>query len=496
MKNRKFIIAFLFFCAVSATTFAQTHHTGTVETREDYRQGIGWIHTPIGTNWFLQMHAGPQIYFGFEDRLGHFNDRITTTSGLYLGRWIFPMLGFRVGGGYSEYSGFISKASYGAFAPVNIGHGHHQAYLSGYYWDYDKNPALYQQKWNAAYINPDVLINLSFSRTYRPRQIFTTHGYAGVSFFFGLSDGYDGIDGHVDWKNDPNMAADLHVGLIENVRITKNFNIYADLRLLLYEGQFDREVVNTQETGLGLEDYGLSLTFGLNYKFRFMRDSKYLAWYKETLDPDVQTISDIPEHLYTTHGVNVNIITYIDTIYTNDTISEFSQEYEDLLQRKALEYSGLQLDSLKAAFDRDCHEYTLEDILDKQLLPYEMVFFPLDKWEIRSTEEVKIAKMAYIMHAFPGYRFLLIGSADSKTGTVQRNQLLSTNRSDVIYNKLVYEYDVNPDQLKRVYLGGILDFKPYELNRATVIIMEHEKVLEEFQKLKSQGQAGGSQVEF
>jgi hypothetical protein len=45
-------------------------------------------------------------------------------------------------------------------------------------------------------------------------------------------------------------------------------------------------------------------------------------------------------------------------------------------------------------------------------------------------------------------------------------------------------------------MGGILDFKPYELNRATVIIMKHPRVMQEFNKLKSRGQAGGSSVSW
>ncbi|MCF0212074.1 MAG: hypothetical protein HUK17_04180, partial [Bacteroidales bacterium] len=52
------------------------------------------------------------------------------------------------------------------------------------------------------------------------------------------------------------------------------------------------------------------------------------------------------------------------------------------------------------------------------------------------------------------------------------------------------------EQLKRVYLGGILNYEPFELNRATVIIMEHPKVMEEFLKLRDRHQAGGSEVEI
>ena len=104
--------------------------------------------------------------------------------------------------------------------------------------------------------------------------------------------------------------------------------------------------------------------------------------------------------------------------------------------------------------------------------------------------------MASIMRAFPDMKFLLIGSADSKTGTIKRNQFLSENRSDVVYERLVNVYGIDPDQLKQVYMGGILDFEPYQLNRATVIIMDHPKVMEEFNRLKAERKAGGSSVTY
>ena len=154
------------------------------------------------------------------------------------------------------------------------------------------------------------------------------------------------------------------------------------------------------------------------------------------------------------------------------------------------------MDSLRRAFERDCNDANLGDILSRHMLPYEMVFFKLDKWDILKSEEVKIRKMAAVMRNFPDDKFLLIGSADSKTGTVKRNDFLSVNRADVVYNKLVHEYGINPEQLKRVYMGGIMAFDPFELNRATVIIMDHPKVMEEFNKLKGMKQAGGSSVDM
>ena len=100
------------------------------------------------------------------------------------------------------------------------------------------------------------------------------------------------------------------------------------------------------------------------------------------------------------------------------------------------------------------------------------------------------------MKAYPDKTFYLYGSADSKTGTVKRNDFLSKNRADIVYNRLILEYGIPEKQLKREYLGGILDYDPFILNRTTVIIMDHPAVREGFEKMKAQRKAGGNVVEY
>ncbi|MCR5065945.1 MAG: hypothetical protein K6A67_09305, partial [Bacteroidales bacterium] len=130
------------------------------------------------------------------------------------------------------------------------------------------------------------------------------------------------------------------------------------------------------------------------------------------------------------------------------------------------------------------------------ILPYEQIFFERDKWDILPSEVSKIEKMVQIMEAFPDTKYLLIGSADSKTGTVKRNIFLSHVRSDVIYNSLVTEYGIDSTRLSREYRGGVLDFIPFELNRCTVILMDHPYVRRVFQEMRAKGQAGGRDIKI
>lgn len=471
-------------------------------TDQQLVQGIGWIRSHFWDNWYLQFQGGEQLYYGTEDRLGPLLDRLTFNGEVKLGRWVFPMLGFRGTVGYGSGRGFLSKdtynqyltTSYGGSNGVAYGWGQCEGSLGGYYWNY--NDELLIQKWKYYYFSLDLMFNLSYAKAYDPERPLTTWLYFGPGVYFGLSEGYNGPAGMVSASVDPNRAAEVHVGLVENFRINENWNVYADIRLSAMHRTFDREWIHGLETPLNVADPMVNFHIGATYNFHFRSEAKRTEWYRQTVDSTATITTTVPHHIYTAHQVSVNVISYMDTIFVYDTINEFSAQYDSIVAHRARKRAQDAIDSVRQAFEINCQEATLDDILGKHLVPYEMIFFELDKWNILPNEELKIAKMASIMRSFPDMNFLLIGSADSKTGTAKRNQFLSENRSDVVYERLVNVYGINPDQLKQVYMGGILDFEPYQLNRATVIIMDHPKVMQEFQRLKAERKAGGSSVEY
>lgn len=503
IKKITIILALVLLVGANATAqiTRRGQHSSHEEYQETYTQGVGWIHTPVGSNWYFDLEANAHLYYGYQDRLGDFKDRLNGSITAYLGRWVFPMIGFRVGLGYSEYNGFISVDAYNQYRP-HVGYGScdytpGNLPLGGYYHYYDNNPNLYHQHWRAAYLAPDLMINMSYMNFYNPKKIFTTYIYAGISLNVGLCENAYDLYGNLQsgWRLDPNFSGNGHIGFIENLRITDKLKVYGDVRLTIYEGRFDRENVVGVEKGLRAEDYGLSVSVGFNYAFHFMTQKNYNYWYRATIDPYHSENSDTPDHLYATHNIDVDVVRETDSLYMSDTLSEFDPLFKHWVDSLADLMSRQPIDELLAGYDA-CDTCNLRQILTRQLVPFEMVFYEIDKWDIHTSEALKIAKMAHIMKRFPNHKFLLFGSADSKTGTVQRNEFLSVNRADVVYNKLIYEYDIPEEQLKRVYLGGILNYEPFELNRATVIIMEHPKVMEEFLKLRDRHQAGGSEVEI
>ena len=83
--------------------------------------------------------------------------------------------------------------------------------------------------------------------------------------------------------------------------------------------------------------------------------------------------------------------------------------------------------------------------------------FIVDRWDISKKD--------------PNTKYLVCGYADKQTATPAHNLMLSENRANAVYNALVNEFGVNPDQLVKDYKGGV-DYMFYnmkELSRCTMI---------------------------
>ena len=446
------------------------------------KDGVGWVRSNLWDSWFVQAQGGGLLYYGLDDSKGPFKDHITAAGEINVGRRIFPMWGFRAGVGYAFAHGFLEKEHYS----TNImNHGYTGQcgtdasgnLLGGYYWDYDDN--LLQQKWKYIYFGADIFLDLNMFRgssKYDPTRKWTHIVYGGVNTKFAQSE-----------TDTTNHRSEAHIGYVCKYNISPSWNIYIDVRASLVERLFDREWVSEVERFNAIGDPTLNCHIGVNYRFNMRSKAKRDAFDK-TVAQNLNTEGKTVKYLYTEKTVKA--IT-IDTLLSYKQVVAPTPE----MQRK--------IDSLQHVIDsvlddnkNKANNMPLDSILMNNLLPYEMVFFQKDKWDILPSEEMKIERMARVMKAYPKETFILTGSADSKTGTVERNIFLSHNRADVVYNILVTQYDIEPERLKREYLGGILDYKPFELNRTTVIIMDHPAVRAAFEEIKKTGQAGGGEVEF
>lgn len=507
---KRFVLLFILLSGAAQTVNAQIDTLFDRKASTVYADDEGivkdmgiFVRSHFLDNWFAAVQVGGNLYGGFQDYRGPLfgknpitDGHLTYSAEIKAGRWVYPALGYRLGLGVGTMHGFLSRQTYNDYLTsiaIHGGQGQAQPGYVGYYWEYDNDLLIQRWKYGCGIL--DIMVKLISADGYQKNRRFTPILYAGAGFHLAFS---EPSDESMRGERQERIGSEIHGGLILNYRFNDNWCAYLDARASILTGTFDREFVAGAELPVLNEDFPIYCQLGVSRHFHFRNETQRTKWDKMDEVIDDQRVERRRQGVFEmiTHTYNFATVNYVDTLFSYDTINDFSPEYDSLLLRRARQHVQDQIDSLRRAFDRDCQDAGLDDILGRRLLPYEMVFFELDKWNILKEEDIKIRKMASVMKAFPNYQFLLIGSADSKTGTVKRNDFLSVNRSDVVYNQLVYKYEVNPAQLKRVYMGGILDFDPFELNRATVIIMDHPKVMEEFNKLKAQRQAGGSTVEF
>lgn len=440
--------------------------------------GVGWVRSHLFDDWFFQLQGGGQLFYGTEDRLGPFFDRLTGNAEFHFGRRIFPMFGFRgnIGIGYSH--GFLSKDTYATHS-ISGGTGQCGPGLQGYYWDF--NDELYIQKWKSYYLGIDLFLDLGLfagANKYNPNKKWNHIIYGGVDTKFNFSE--------VDTIN---HRSEAHIGYTCKYNISPSWSVYTDARLSFIERLFDREWISGIETPGPALDPIFNLHVGLMYKFH-ARTPEERDQFKSK-DPQIELSAEAVSHFMYVKMVDTNMVTIKDTSVVDYTY-EFvpTQQLADSI--RDLENEADKWRALLNARVGDNPDSAALGIL----LPYEQIFFELDKWVVLPQEERKIEKMAQIMLAYPNEKFILIGSADSKTGSVERNIFLSHHRTDTVFHKLVYEYGIDPNRLQREYRGGILDYMPFPLNRCTVILMDHPYVRSLFEEMRKQGNAGGRSVEI
>lgn len=435
------------------------------------KHGIGWVRSHLLDDWFFELQGGGQLYYGTDDRKGPFLDRLTGNGEIHIGRRIFPMFGFRGSFGVGHAHGFLSKELY-YNNNINTG-GDGQcgndpvtgAPLGGYYYDFDDN--LLIQKWSYYYLGVDLFIDLDIfkgSKKYNPYKHWNNFVYGGVHFNFNTSE--------VDLNN---KRTEAHLGYILKYSMSNGLGFILDARLSFIERLFDREwVPGVESAGFGLDNMA-NIQVGIIYKFHLRTEEKRNTFiYAERSDDTILGYT----HVSIVKTEETSTVNYVDSLIKYQQVNIPTPE----MRQKIKEIQdSIEVDNQRRKHIADGMPF--DSILLNQLLPYEMVFFDVDKWDIVPSEEMKIDKMARIMKAYPNEKFIITGSADSKTGTAKRNTFLSYNRADIVYNKLISEYDIPESQLQRKYLGGIDDYKPFYLNRCTVIIMDHPTVKKAFDEM-------------
>ena len=379
-------------------------------------------------NWELIGLLGTQFYYGENEKYMGFWDRFTfPAADIMLNKWASPSIGFAVG-----LTGLEMKGVYMAYKesglPVQENYPH---FMTDEFYKEHTGRNGYATNLNLQkgfYLNPFIVAMFDLSNMIggvKADRFYTAQWYAGGGVMFG----FDKDD--MQFTNARGIS--FNTGLLNKFRINEHFDFVVNLRGALVSDDFDGESREKNETydkdhikgnfpfdGIAGVTAGLCLHFGVKKDLHTWKNAN----------------SVVADH-------------YVAPV---------------VIKEKEIIHDTIQVGRP----------------VDPELWFH--IQFKIDRTEIQPRERININSVADFIKSAPDTKFLVAGFADMQTSYPEHNMWLSEHRAKNVYNMLVNEFGVNPDQLEIDYHGGV-DYMFYtkeELSRCVMIIPLVGKNIEDY----------------
>ena len=364
-------------------------------------------------NWQLSLGLGTQMYYGDNDwKVAKKIPEmwVLPTVDLYLTKWVSPSFGVGLGANWAPFKGLYQTKPGHSNNPREANANFRPDKVT-YYNDADpkyNSEGLAVQK--GSYLDVFALAHANLMNLfggYKPDRFFEIDAYAGGGVIFGFS------------KSGNVPDASFNAGLINTFRLTEQLRLMLNLRGALVGDAFDGEVYIDEPT---------SEHWSLNHKFDGIA------------------------------GATVGLTYNIGKEYSKWRLAERTSVYQ---------------------YDKETIEKIVKETeyIEKEVPKAEVpevwfhINFIIDRWDISKKELINIHAVSDLIKSTPNTKYLICGYADKQTATPAHNLMLSENRAKAVYNVMVNEFGVNPDQLVMDYKGGV-DYMFYnmkELSRCTMI---------------------------
>ncbi|MBQ0077869.1 MAG: OmpA family protein [Bacteroidales bacterium] len=392
-------------------------------------------------NWELIGLLGTQFYYGENDKYLPFFQRFTfPTLDIMLNKWASPSIGFAVG-----VTGLRMKGLYQFDQTAfDVRQDYYPHFMSDEVFDgmsktntevVDGHPIThdiiykYQKGW---YINPYIVAMFDLSNLIggvKADRFYTAQFYAGGGVALGMDKDEDADFPQLTGAR----GVTFNTGLLNKFRINENFDFVLNLRGALVSDEFDGEC---------------------------RQDEPYKASFQKKNFP-FDGIAGITAGLCLHFGVKKDLHTWknASSSSTDHYVAPVVIPGEKVIVHDTLEVARP---------------------VDPELWFH--IQFKIDRTEIQPRERINVNTVADFIKSAPDTRFLVCGFADVQTSYPEHNLWLSEHRAKNVYNMLINEFGVNPDQLDVDYKGGV-DYMFYtqeELSRCVMIIPLVGKNIEQF----------------
>lgn len=364
-------------------------------------------------NWQLSAGIGTQMYYGDNDwKVAKKVPEmwVFPTVDLYLTKWISPSFGVGLGANWAPFKGLYQTTPGHSNNPreANANFRPNKVTMYGKADHIYDSEGLAVQK--GSYLDVFALAHANLMNLfggYKPDRFFEIDFYAGGGVIFGFSES----------GNAP--SASYNTGFINTFRLSEQLRLMLNIRGALIGDDFDGEayvdeptkrhwLANHKMDGILGATLGLTYNIGKEYsKWRLAERTSVYQYDKETIEKIVKETEYIEKPM---------------------PVAEVPEVWFH-------------------------------------------INFIVDRWDISKKELININAVADLIKSTPNTKYLVCGYADKQTATPAHNLMLSENRAKAVYNTLVNEFGVNPDQLVMDYKGGV-DYMFYnmkELSRCTMI---------------------------
>ena len=235
----KKLLTLLAFALMAGVAFAQTADVEEEVIYEKNKQKV--ITNTFWDNWFVQLGAGAQVYFGDHDKQMDFVDRLALGLDAGFGKWFSPQIGVR-----AMISGLTLNGATQTWGQEGI-HDTGKPIDGKYEHDYG---FLNKQQFNFYNIHADVLFNMSnILCGYKETRVWNCSPYLGLGWM-------------VTWETPRTREVSFNFGIFNAIRLSEKFDFNIDIRSTMVKDAFDGETDGRKEEGL------LTATLGFSYKFK------------------------------------------------------------------------------------------------------------------------------------------------------------------------------------------------------------------------------------
>ncbi len=430
MKKLFLLIATVAFFA-PASLFAQNDSEVTIEETENAKTIVEKTKTEKGyvvtttvidkkavftngfwNNWQLSAGIGTQAYIGDNDyKVNKIVPEMLAFPAidLYLTKWASPSFGIGLGANWSKFKGLYQGREYWQNKPVTTTANFRPNKEEAYNRTDGKYPDQYLTVQSGSYLNVFALAHADLMNMfggYKPNRFYDIDAYAGGGAIFGF-----GESGNV-WD------VTFNAGLMNTFRLTEQLRLLVNLRGAIVGEAFDGEGYNLEPT----KDH----------------------WLKNIKADGI-------------FGATIGLTYNLGKDASRWRFAERTSVYQ---------------------YDKDyIKEFVHDTVYVEQPLPTPIVpevwfhiNFIVDRWDISKKELINIHAVADLIKSTPNVKYLVCGYADKQTATPPHNLMLSQNRADAVYNALVNEFGVDPDQLVKDYKGGV-DYMFYNMKELSRCVM-------------------------